>query len=186
MSNQYITAEEHLPEAGEGETVLQIRDAETKKIFRSQVRIAKDADRLEHPEPLSVVKGPHENTREQWYVEFVDEREAVEERLERLLREQREESNVLNTRSADLKVLLRYLVETGEYDSTAEAARDLLLAQFADEYPSLLETYAECKVEFEPDPLRDALEARDDGERRDRRADRNRPPDRSRRPDGGG
>ncbi|WP_049923534.1 hypothetical protein [Halopiger djelfimassiliensis] len=157
MSSQYITAEEHLPDAGETETVLQIRDAETKEIFHSRARIARDPAQLEQPEPLSVVKGPHENTAEQWYIEFVDETQGMEDRLERLADEQRDRSNVVNTRSNDLNVLLRYLVETGRYESTSAAARELLFERLADEHPSVLETYAEVKTEYESDPLREAL-----------------------------
>lgn len=160
MSNQYITAKEQLPESEKGETVLQVRDAETKKIFYSRVRIAKDPAELDQPDPLSVVKGPHENTKEQWYIEFIDETTVTEDRLERLIREQQTRSNVINTRSNDLNVLLRYLVETGQYESTAEAARTLVLERLAEEHSPLLETYADLKSELESDPLRDAL---DDG-----------------------
>lgn len=158
MSNTYITAEKHLPDAEGTETVLQVRDAETKQIFHPRARVAKDPTELEQPEPLSVVKGPHETTREQWYIEFVDETDDIETRLETLLEDQQERSNVVNTRSSDLCVLLRYLVDDGQYDSTAAAARSLLFAGLADEHPSVLETYADCKAAYESDPLREALE----------------------------
>ncbi|ELY46085.1 hypothetical protein [Natronorubrum sulfidifaciens] len=158
MSNTYITAEKHLPNAPGTETVLQVRDAETKEIFHSRARVAKDPGQLEQPEPLSVVKGPHETTKEQWYIEFVDETEDVEDRLERLLEDQQERSNIVNTRSSDLNVLLGYLADVGEYDSMADAARALLFAGLAEEHPSLLETYADCKAEFETDPLQEVLE----------------------------
>lgn len=158
MSSQYITAEEQLPETEGVETVLQVRDAETKEIFHTRARVAKEPSRLDRPEPLSVVKGPHEDTAERWFIEFVDESGSVEERLERLVAEQETRSNVVNTRSDDLNVLLRYLVETGHYGSTADAARELCFEQLADDHPSLLETYAELKREQESDPLREALE----------------------------
>ncbi|MXV62982.1 ubiD operon protein [Natronorubrum sp. JWXQ-INN-674] len=162
MSNQYITAEEQLPDVEgtetETEIELQVRDAETKEIFHSRARIARDPAKLDRPEPLSVVKGPHENTEEQWYIEFVDGTNVDGDRLERLVREQRERSNVINTRSDDLNVLLRYLVEDGQYESTAAAARELLFDRLAAEYPSLLERYADARAEYENDPLRDALE----------------------------
>lgn len=158
MSNQYITAEEHLPDTEETETVLQVRDAETKEIFHSRARIAKDPTQLEQPKSLSVVKGPHETTAEQWYIEFVDETTTTEERLEQLLEEQADRSNVINTRSSDLNVLLRYLVETGQYESTADATRELLFERLAEEHPSLLETYVDLKTEYESDPLQAVLE----------------------------
>ena len=158
MSNTYITAEKHLPNGEGTETVLQIRDAETKEIFHSRARVSKDPTQLEQPEPLSVVKGPHETTTEQWYIEFVDETRDIEDRLEELLERQQEQSNVINTRSGDLNVLLRYLVDAGEYDSTADATRALLFAGLADEHPSVLETYGEVKREHETDPLQEALE----------------------------
>ena len=156
MSKEYITSEEHVPD-DEGEAVIQIRDAETKAIFRTRARVSRDPDGLEDPQPLSVVRGPHENRREQWYVELVDEDAVEEDRLERLSREQREASNVVNTRSDDLKVLLRYLVETGHYESTAAAARRLAFEGLAADHPSLLETYDELRTEYESDPLREAL-----------------------------
>ncbi len=155
--SKYITAEEHVPDDGEGETVLQIRDAETKEIFRTRARIAKEPSRLDDPQPLSVVRGPHENTAEQWYVELVDD--AVDEdRLRRIAREQQEGSNVINTRSDDLAVLLRYLVEADHYESTSAAARELMFERLADAHPSLLEAYDELRTEYEADPLREALE----------------------------
>jgi hypothetical protein len=160
MSNQYIIAEEHLPSAEQTETMLQIRDAETKEIFHSRAHIAKDPTQLEQPKSLSVVKGPHETTKEQWYIEFIDETSTTEKRLERLLDEQSERSNIINTRSSNLSVLLRYLVETGQYESTAHATRELLFKQLANEHPSLLETYTDLKREYESDPLRDALKER--------------------------
>ncbi|MDG5758298.1 hypothetical protein QA600_02975 [Natronococcus sp. A-GB1] len=104
------------------------------------------------------MRGPHETTKEQWYIEFVDETTTTEERLEQLLEKQADRSNVINTRSGDLDVLLQYLVETGQYESTADATRELLFKQLADEYPSLLETYVDLKNRHESDPLRNVLE----------------------------
>lgn len=160
MSEKYITSEEQLPDAEGAETNLQVRDAETKEIFHSRARIASDPTRLERPKPLSVVKGPHETTSEQWYIEFVDETKTIEERLERLLDEQADRSNVVNTRSKDLNVLLRYLGENGEYESAAQAARELMFEGLAEKHPSLLETYAAIESEYESDPLREVLEGR--------------------------
>ncbi|ELY55024.1 hypothetical protein [Natronolimnohabitans innermongolicus] len=160
MSDEYITSEAQLPDAEGTETDLQVRDAETKEIFHSRARIARDPARLERPKPLSVVKGPHETTSEQWYIEFVGETKTIEEQLERLLDEQGDRSNVINTRSKDLNVLLRYLAEAGEYESAAQAARELLFEGLAEEHPSLLETYAAVESEYESDPLREVLEDR--------------------------
>jgi len=66
-------------------------------------------------------------------------------------------SNIVNTRSDDLKVVLRYLVESGQYDSTAEALREISFQYLAENRPALLETYEDVRTEFEADPLRRAL-----------------------------
>lgn len=158
MSKEYITAEEQLADAGEGETVLQIRDAETKEIFRTRARIAREPDRLDDPSPLRVVRGPHETSAEQWYVELLAADDVDERRLRRLAADQRDASNVVNTRSDDLNVLLQYLVETGQYESMAAATRALAFEGLAESYPSLLAAYDDIRTEFEADPLRDALE----------------------------
>ncbi|ADD05697.1 uncharacterized protein Nmag_2128 [Natrialba magadii ATCC 43099] len=159
MANQYVTAAEHVPEDATGETVttLQLRDPETKEIFEARVRLSRTEPHLEEPHPLSVVSGPHETTTEQWYVEFVD-RAVDETLLESLASSQRERSNVLNTRSDDLKVLLEYLVETGRYESSSAAIRELLFSQLAEQEPSLVDAYDEIRTEYDSDPLREALE----------------------------
>ncbi|OIB55688.1 ubiD operon protein [Natrialba sp. SSL1] len=167
MANQYVTAAEHVPEDATGETVttLQLRDPETKEIFEARVRLSRTETHLEEPHPLSVVSGPHETTTEQWYVEFVD-RAVDEALLESLASSQRERSNVLNTRSDDLKVLLEYLVETGRYESSSAAIRELLFSQLAEQEPALLDTYDELRTEYDSDPLREALERTADGNER--------------------
>lgn len=160
MSNHYITAEEHLPDDAQTETTLQITDARTKRIFEARVRIAREPDDLTDPQPLTVVAGPHESVSKEWYVELLDEIDAAginEDLLRRLATEQESTSNIVNTRSDDLKVLLRYLVESGEYDSTADALREIAFTQLAAEQPALLEAYEEIRTEFETDPLRRAL-----------------------------
>ncbi|MFB1066239.1 ubiD operon protein [Natrinema sp. H-ect4] len=160
MSNHYITAEEHLPDEDLTETTLQITDAETKRIFEARVRIARDPDELTDPQPLRVVAGPHEDVSEERYVELIDEIDSEginEDRLHRLAREQETASNIVNTRSDDLKVVLHYLVESGQYDSTAEALREISFQYFAENRPALLETYEDVRTEFEADPLRRAL-----------------------------
>jgi hypothetical protein len=160
MSSHYITSAAHLPEDPTTETTLQITDAQTKRIFEARVRIARDPDELADPEPLTVVAGPHESVSETRYVELLDEGDATgvdEELLTRLTAEQESGSNVLTTRSDDLRVLLRYLVETGEYDSTADALRRIALDHLADERPDLIDAYAEVRREHEDDPLRRAI-----------------------------
>lgn len=160
MSSHYITSAEHLPEESRIETTLQITDAQTKRIFEARVRIAQDPDELTEPEPLTVVAGPHENVSETRYIELLDETEGTgidEELLTRLTTEQEMTSNILNTRSDDLKVLLRYLVESGEYESTADALREIVFDHLAAERSGLLDTYMKVRSEFDDDPLERAL-----------------------------
>jgi hypothetical protein len=164
MSSHYITSEDHLPDEPETETTLQVTDAETKRIFEARVRIAQEPDELTDPTPLTVVAGPHESVREEWYVELLDEvdRSGVDEDLlRRLADEQESATNIINTRSDDLKVLLRYLVESGEYESAAAALREMAFEYLVDERPALLETYENVRTELEHDPLRDALAEQD-------------------------
>lgn len=164
MSNHYITAEEHLPEEERTETTLQITDAETKRIFEARVRIAGEPDDLTDPQPLTVVTGPHENVSEERYVELIDEIDSAginEDLLRRLAVDQETTSNIVNTRSDDLKVVLRYLVESGQYDSTAEALREISFQYLAENQPALLDAYEDVRTEFEADPLRRALSEND-------------------------
>ncbi|WP_246984085.1 ubiD operon protein [Halorientalis marina] len=161
MSSHYITSADHLPEESGTETTLQITDARTKRIFEARVRIAQEPDELTDPEPLTVVAGPHESVSETRYVELLDETDATgldRDLLTRLATEQEGASNVLNTRSDDLRVLLRYLVETGEYDSTADALREIAFDHLAAERPALLDAYTEVRRELDDDPLRRARE----------------------------
>ncbi|EMA23862.1 MULTISPECIES: hypothetical protein [Haloarcula] len=161
MSNHYITSADHLPEEAQAETTLQITDAQTKRIFEARVRIAKDPDTLTDPEPLTIVAGPHESVSETRYVELLDETEETgidQELVTHLAAEQETASNILNTRSDDLKVLLQYLVETGEYESTSDALREIAFDQLATERPALLDAYAEVRRELDDDPLRRVLE----------------------------
>ncbi|WP_255194543.1 ubiD operon protein [Natronobeatus ordinarius] len=160
MAREYITSQAELPEDSDEVITLQVTDAETKEIFRTEARVARSAARLSDPVSLTVVSGPHENQREQWYAEFLSEREVgpIDDRLLRqCARETQSTTDVVNTRSSDLKTLLAYLVETGEYESTSEATRALLMDQFAAEYPTLVESYLEVKSEFDRDELADAL-----------------------------
>lgn len=160
MSTHYITAEKHLPDEEHTETTLQITDAETKRIVQARVRIARDPNTLTDPQPLTVFAGPHESVSERRYVELLDEIDAEginEDLLRRLADEQETTSNIVNTRSDDLKVVLRYLVESGQYESMAAAVREIAFEYLADEQTALLEAYDEVRTEFEADPLRQAL-----------------------------
>jgi hypothetical protein len=164
MSNHYITSADHLPEESQAETTLQITDAQTKRIFEARVRIAQDPDKLTDPEPVTVVAGPHENVSETRYIELLDETDTSgfdRELLTQLATEQETRSNILNTRSDDLSVLLRYLVESGEYESTANALREIGFSYLAAEHPALIDTYAEVREELDDDPLGRALEQRE-------------------------
>ncbi|ELY81973.1 hypothetical protein C486_06236 [Natrinema gari JCM 14663] len=164
MSNHYITAEEHLPDEERTETTLQITDAETKRIFEARVRIAREPDDLTDPTPLTVVAGPHENVSKERYIELIDEIDSAginEDLLRRLASDQDATSNIVNTRSDDLKVVLRYLVESGQYDSTAEALREISFQYLAENQPALLDAYENVRTEFEDDPLRRARSERE-------------------------
>lgn len=164
MSSHYITSADHLPEESGAETTLQITDAQTKRIFEARVRIAQDPDELADPVPLTVVAGPHESVSETMYVELLDETDASgldRELLTRLATDQEAASNVLNTRSDDLSVLLRYLVETGEYESTADALREVAFDGLAAERSALLDAYAEVREELHDDPLGRAIAERE-------------------------
>ncbi|MFC6763843.1 ubiD operon protein [Natrinema soli] len=160
MSNHYITAEENLPGDERTETTLQITDAETKRIFEARVRIAREPDDLTDPHPLTVVTGPHENVSKELHIELIDEIDSAginEDFLRRLANDQETTSNIVNTRSDDLKVVLRYLVESGQYNSTAEALREISFQYLAENQPALLDAYENVRTEFEADPLRRAL-----------------------------
>lgn len=157
---EFTTSEDHLPEDTSGETTLQVTDTETKEIFRTRARIAREADALDDPVPLTVVRGPHENVEEQWYVEVLEADEAGEidrERLRDCVRRSREESNVINARSEDLRSMLSYLVATGEYGSVSEAVRDLLLCHLAAERQDLLDAYVDVKADLDRAELADSL-----------------------------
>ena len=139
---------------------MQITDAETKRIFEARVRIAREPAELTDPQRLTVVTGPHETVSEEWYVEFRDEIDSAginEDLLWRLTREQETTSNIVNTRSDDLKVILRYLVEVGQYDSTADALRELAFEHLAAHHSALLTAYDDVRTDYEADPLRRAL-----------------------------
>jgi hypothetical protein len=159
----YTTSEEHLPEEPEGEVTLQVTDTESREIFWTRARVARDAEALAEPEPLTVVRGPHENIEEEWHVEILET--DVEERvdvalLRECIEETREGSDLLNARSAELRAMLEYLVRCEEYDSLSDAVRSLLSAQFAEQYPALVEEYVDERTSIERDEIAATLDDR--------------------------
>ena len=153
MSDQYITSEDHLPADTDGEISLQVTDQETKHIFTTRARIARDAAELDDPDPLTILRGPHENREEQWYIEIIEadisEPTVDEATLEACFERSREGSNVLTARGEDVKTLVSYLVETGEYDSVSNAVRSLLREHLSETRPELVERYVDLRTERE-------------------------------------
>jgi hypothetical protein len=143
---EYVTFEEDLPTDTDGEVTLRAREAETGETVRARVRLSEDADSLSDPQPLTVVRDPRED---------VEDRERLRDCVERA----RRGSNVVNARSTDLKALLLYLVEEGEYDSVSEAVRRLVTDHVAAEHPALLEAYVDVRAEFERDSLVESLKS---------------------------
>jgi hypothetical protein len=167
MCAAYTTSEEYLPDDtdAEGEVTLQVTDAESREIFRTRARVSRDRDELSSPEPLTVVKGPHENIEEEWYIEII-ETEGSPNRvdtdlLRRCIVEAREESDLLNARSEELRAMVSYLVRTGEFDSTSDAVRSLLSAQLTDAYPDLVDEYVEERTAVEREAVSSALRGGD-------------------------
>lgn len=158
MSDEYTTSETNLPPDPEGEEIrLQITDKSTKEIFNTRARISQSPDDLNDPAPLTVVKGPHENTEEQWYIEIlktnIDSEEIDRELLEKVYEKVRTDANVINTRSNEVKTLLQYLVEKGRYGSVSQASRTIMFEYLSDQYPELLNEYVELKVKHEQEEL---------------------------------
>lgn len=152
MTTEYATSEEHLPDDLSGDVTLQVTDKGTKEIFVTRARIAREAADLADPDPLTVVRGPHENIEEQWYIQILDEADDAEidaDALRESIHRSREESNVVNARSDDLRALLLYLVETGEYESVSEAVREILHDHLAATHPALVDEYIDLRAELE-------------------------------------
>ena len=153
MSDQYITSEDHLPADTDGEITLQVTDQETKHIFTTRARIARDAAELNDPDPLTILRGPHENREEQWYIEVIEadisEPTVDEAALEACFERSREGSNVLTARGEDVKTLVTYLVETDEYDSVSNAVRSLLREHLSETRPGLVDRYVDLRTERE-------------------------------------
>jgi len=157
VSDQYITSEDHLPADTSGEISLQVMDQATKHIFRTRARIARDPDTLNDPDPLTILRGPHENREEQWYIEIletqVEEPNVDEAVLRECLQESREGSDVLTARGEDVKTLVSYLVETGEYSSVSNAVRSLLRDHLSEIRPELVDRYVDLRTEHEREDL---------------------------------
>lgn len=148
---QYSTAEENLPEDTDGEIRLQVTDTDTKEIFVTRARVSQSATDLDDPEPLTVVRGPHENIKEDWYIEILESNPELDDIDDEILRDcidySRSESNVINARSEDARALLQYLVAVGEFESVSDAVRTIINAYMQDTYPELLDAYLDAKAE---------------------------------------
>jgi len=111
MSDQYITSEDHLPADTSGELTLQVMDQETKHIFTTRARIARDPDELTDPDQLTILRGPHENREEQWYIEIIEtdvgEASVDETVLKECFEESQEGSDVLTARGLAVTLLKR-------------------------------------------------------------------------------
>ena len=160
MTKRYITSEEHVPEDTSGEIIMQIMDQETKEIFTTRARIARSPQDLPESSPLTITQGPHENTGEQWYIDVLETN--VEKRIDRDLLNEcldrcRSEPNVITTRSTDLRAMLKYLVETGQYDSISIAIRNIVHDHLAEHHGELLDEYIDLKATRKRNEIGDAL-----------------------------
>ncbi|MHC3437484.1 hypothetical protein ACYJ1Y_05115 [Natrialbaceae archaeon A-gly3] len=177
MVREYITSNTDISDEQSQEVELQIADKDTREIIQTRAIVAKDADELDDPDRLTVVRGPHENIEEQWYIDILEAEESTkdteevegEEKMEEIeddvlracFESALDDTDVINTRSMEAKVLLSYYVETGKYDSVAEACRKILLEYIADDSPELIEAYIDIKTEHNRSTLTDAFEVDD-------------------------
>lgn len=165
MTKEYVTSEDHLPDDLGSEVRFQVTDRETKEIFTTRARVSADADDLDNPDRLTVVRGPHENIEEEWYVEILEaEVEAAgvdEAALRECITRTRAGSNVVNTRADDLVAMLEYLVERGRYDSVSAAARSMLRDHLRETHPDLVDAYIEAVADVERDDLAAELKGTD-------------------------
>lgn len=154
---EYVTSEDELAEVPDKEVTIQITDKETKEIFETRAKIAEEPDELTDPAPLTVVRGPHENVQEQWYIDVIDAeingQEIDRELLRDSIEQSRTESNIVSARSDDLRSLLVYLVKTDEYASVSESVREILLEHLAEEHPDLIKAYADVRAELDREDL---------------------------------
>ena len=157
MTKEYVTSEEHLPDDLGAEVTFQVTDRETKEIFTTRARVSGDPDDLDDPDRLTVVRGPHENIEEEWYIHILEadveggglDRAALRECVTRA----REGSNIVNTRAEDLVAMLEYLVERGRYDSVSDAARHMLRDHLRETRPDLVDAYIETVAAVEREDL---------------------------------
>jgi hypothetical protein len=158
---EYVTSEDQLAEVPDEEVTIQITDKETKEIFETRARIAEEPDELADSAPLTVVRGPHENVQEQWYIEIldaeIDGQEIERDLLRDSIQQSRNESNIINARSDDLRSLLVYLVKTGEYASVSEGVREVLSEHLSEKHPDLIEAYADVRAELDREELTTTL-----------------------------
>jgi Arc/MetJ-type ribon-helix-helix transcriptional regulator len=161
MTKEYVTSEEHLPDDLGTEVTFQVTDRATKEIFTTRARVSADPEDLVDPDRLTVVRGPHENIEEEWYIEILEadvesegvDRDALLERVRRA----REQSNIVNTRADDVMAMLDYLVDRGQYESVSDAARHMLREHLRDTHPDLVEAYIEARTAVERDDLASEL-----------------------------
>lgn len=157
MTREFVTSEEHLPDDLGAEVTVQVTDRETKEIFTTRARVAEDAADLDEPDRLTVVRGPHENIEEEWYIELleadVDDDRVDHAKLADAVRRTRDGSNIVNTRADDVMAMLDYLVERGRYESVADAARLMLREHLRRTHPALVDAYIEARAEVERDEL---------------------------------
>lgn len=161
MVGKYVTSENNLPDDPAGKEIeLQVSDEQTKEISNVRAKIDKTPESLSDPDTLTVVKGPHENIEEEWYIDILEtERdEAVDaDLLESIMTDLEDESTVINTRSAEVKTLLKYLTETGEFTSVSEASRTIMLEYLSETHPNLVSEYIDLKVQSERSELAEEL-----------------------------
>lgn len=157
MAREYITSEEHLPDDLDAEVTFQVTDRETKEIFTTRARVSDEAADLTDPDRLTIVRGPHENIREEWYIDVL-EAEVDADRIDRAvlrdcIEEARSGSNIVNARSEAERALLAYLVDRGRYESVSEAVRSILRRHLREERPALVDAYIEVTAELARDDL---------------------------------
>lgn len=157
MTKEYVTSEEHLPDDLDAEVRFQVTDRETKEIFTTLARVSEDPADLTDPDQLTVVKGPHENIEEKWYIEIL-EAEIEPDKIDRTVllecvERTRDGSNIVNTRSDDLMALLGYLVERGQFESVSDAARLMLREHLTSERPDLVDAYIEIRASLQREDL---------------------------------